>query len=169
MPKISALPPAGTLADDDETPFVDDDVATTKKFTLAGLLVWLQSKVGWIVTAMLADGAVTNIKALFTAGSDASGSITLGSGVTTTDLSLYKVNNIVYLTGFLNKTSFGTGDTVLTLPAGYRPVAGIWRAAAFSSGGDASRVEVPSTGVLVMRIASGSRTTCVFSLTFPAS
>ena len=43
MPKISALPPAGTLADDDETPFVDDSVSTTKKFTLAGLLVWLQS------------------------------------------------------------------------------------------------------------------------------
>lgn len=41
MPKISALPPAGTLADDDETPFVDDSVATTKKFTLAGLLTWL--------------------------------------------------------------------------------------------------------------------------------
>ena len=53
MPKISALPPAGTLADDDETPFVDDSVATTKKFTLAGLLVWLQSKTSWITTAMI--------------------------------------------------------------------------------------------------------------------
>lgn len=62
MPKISALPPAGTLADDDETPFVDDSVTTTKKFTLAGLLVWLQSKVGWITAAMLGDNQVTAVK-----------------------------------------------------------------------------------------------------------
>lgn len=57
--KISALPPAGTLADDDETPFVDDSVAATKKFTLAGLLVWLQSKTSWVLTAMINNGAVT--------------------------------------------------------------------------------------------------------------
>lgn len=56
MPKISALPPAGTLADDDETPFVDDSVSTTKKFTLAGLLVWLQSKLSWVTAAMLDNG-----------------------------------------------------------------------------------------------------------------
>lgn len=62
MPKISALPPAGTLADDDETPFVDDSVAITKKFTLSGLLTWLASKTSWIVTAMIADGAVTAAK-----------------------------------------------------------------------------------------------------------
>ena len=60
MPKISALPPAGTLADDDETPFVDDSVGSTKKFTLAGLLVWLQSKLAWITHAMVADGFVVN-------------------------------------------------------------------------------------------------------------
>jgi len=62
MPKISALPPAGTLADDDETPFVDDSVAITKKFTLAGLLAWLQSKTSWITTAMLSDTQVTPSK-----------------------------------------------------------------------------------------------------------
>jgi hypothetical protein len=59
MPKISALPPAGTLADDDETPFNDDSVTTTKKFTLAGLLTWLQSKTSWIATAMITNGQVT--------------------------------------------------------------------------------------------------------------
>lgn len=48
MPKISALPPAGSLADDDETPFVDDSASTTKKFTLTGLKAWLQSLAGWI-------------------------------------------------------------------------------------------------------------------------
>lgn len=61
MPKISALPPAGTLADDDETPFVDDSVGSTKKFTLAGLLVWLQSKVAWITHAMVANGFVVQV------------------------------------------------------------------------------------------------------------
>jgi len=62
MPKISALPAAGTLADDDITPFTDDSAVTTKKFTLAGLLVWLQSKTIWITTAMIAAGAVTTAK-----------------------------------------------------------------------------------------------------------
>lgn len=38
MPKISALPPITTLAPDDETPVVDDSVATTKKFTVADIL-----------------------------------------------------------------------------------------------------------------------------------
>lgn len=62
MPKISALPPAGSLADDDETPFVDDSTSSTKKFTLSGLKAWLQSLAGWISTAMLADDAVTPAK-----------------------------------------------------------------------------------------------------------
>lgn len=55
MPKISALPPAGTLADDDETPFVDDSAATTKKFTLSGLKTWLQSLTAWISSVMLVE------------------------------------------------------------------------------------------------------------------
>lgn len=63
--KISALPPASTLADDDETPFVDDSTTSTKKFTLAGLLAWLQSKAGWITTAMIGDNQVTAIKTAF--------------------------------------------------------------------------------------------------------
>jgi hypothetical protein len=74
MPKISALPPAGTLADDDETPFVDDSAAQTKKFTLSGLKTWLQSLTGWITTAMIGDDQVTvpKIKDLV-AGSNANG------------------------------------------------------------------------------------------------
>lgn len=56
MVKISALPPAGTLADDDETPFTDDSAGATKKYTLANLLVWLQSKVAWITHGMVASG-----------------------------------------------------------------------------------------------------------------
>lgn len=59
MPKISALPPAGSLADDDETPFVDDSASQTKKFTLSGLLVWLQSKTAWITNAMITNNTVT--------------------------------------------------------------------------------------------------------------
>lgn len=62
MPKISALPPAGTLADDDETPFVDDSVGSTKKYTLSGLKAYFQALVGWIATAMYADGSVTAVK-----------------------------------------------------------------------------------------------------------
>ena len=96
MPKISALPPAGTLADDDETPFVDDSVGSTKKFTLAGLLVWLQSKTSWITTAMITNGQVTADKldldpltaTVATAQTTTSGSIvdlaTAGPSVTAT-------------------------------------------------------------------------------------
>lgn len=62
MVKISALPPAGSLADDDETPFVDDSTASTKKFTLTILKEWFQSLVGWITTAMIGDGQVTAAK-----------------------------------------------------------------------------------------------------------
>ncbi len=62
MPKISALPPAGSLADDDETPFVDDSVGSTKKFSLSGLKTWLQSLASWVTTAMLANNAVTSTK-----------------------------------------------------------------------------------------------------------
>lgn len=62
MPKISALPPAGTLADDDITPFVDDSTSSTKGYTLSGLKAWLVSLVGWVVTAMIADEAITLAK-----------------------------------------------------------------------------------------------------------
>lgn len=65
MPKISALPPAGSLHDDDETPFVDDSTSQTKKFTLAGLKAWLQSLASWITTAMIGNNQVTAIKTAF--------------------------------------------------------------------------------------------------------
>lgn len=67
MPKISALPPAGSLEDDDETPFVDDSASETKKFTLAGLLVWLQSKTSWISNAMIANDTIKGAKINFAA------------------------------------------------------------------------------------------------------
>ena len=62
MPKISALPPMTTAADDDEAPIVDKSVTTTKKWTLTLLKTYLQSLVGWLTTAMLADDSVTAAK-----------------------------------------------------------------------------------------------------------
>lgn len=52
MPKISALPPMSTAADDDEAPIVDTSVTTTKKWTLTLLKTYLQSLVAWITPAM---------------------------------------------------------------------------------------------------------------------
>lgn len=52
MPKISALPPMTTAADDDEAPIVDKSVTTTKKWTLTLLKNYLQSLVAWISPAM---------------------------------------------------------------------------------------------------------------------
>ncbi len=66
MPRISALSPMTSPADADELPVNDVSVTTTKKLTLVKLKEWLQSLVGWIATAMLADNSVTPPKtALF--------------------------------------------------------------------------------------------------------
>lgn len=62
MPKISALPPMTTADAADEQPIVDTSVSTTKKWSLTLLKTYLQSLVGWISTAMLADNAVTAAK-----------------------------------------------------------------------------------------------------------
>lgn len=43
MPKISALPPLATLADDDIPPIVDDSTTTTSKFTLSALREYLNT------------------------------------------------------------------------------------------------------------------------------
>lgn len=60
MPKINALPPMTTAADDDVLA-VDDVSASnaTKKLTLTKLKEWLQSLVGWITTAMIGDLQIT--------------------------------------------------------------------------------------------------------------
>lgn len=122
-----------------------------------------------IAGSKLADTSVTNAKTNFTAGADASGDVTLGSGVSVTDSYLTKINNLVILTGFFTKSSFSTGDTVLTLPVGYRPVAGTIRAAAFGTGGtDVGRVECSTSGAVIFRFTT-ARTTCVFSLVFPTA
>lgn len=58
MPKISALPPMATPADDDEAPVVDKSVTATKKWTLTQLKTYLQTVTVWISRAMLAN--ITN-------------------------------------------------------------------------------------------------------------
>lgn len=64
MPKISALPALTAAADGDEIPINDisDSGGTTKKMTLTKLKEYLQALVGWITTAMVADGAITAAK-----------------------------------------------------------------------------------------------------------
>lgn len=104
-----------------------------------------------------------------TAGADASASLTLGTGVTITDSYLTKINNLVILTGFFAKTSFSTGDTVCTLPVGYRPVAGLIRAAAHGGAADKTgRVEVTTNGIVIIRNPSATTNACIFTLVFPA-
>jgi hypothetical protein len=62
MPKISALPSMTSPDGADEAPVVDDSAGSTKKITLTKVKEWLQSLVGWISTAMLADDSVTGDK-----------------------------------------------------------------------------------------------------------
>lgn len=79
MPKINALPPQNSPAGDDVFPTDDvSDGNTTKKLTLTKLKEWLQSLVGWITTAMLADTSVTASKIDFT-------TLRLGKAVITSD------------------------------------------------------------------------------------
>ena len=67
MPKISALPVITSPDSADELPIVDTSTSSTKKMTLTKLKEWLQSLVGWVNTAAIADGAVTNAKISTTA------------------------------------------------------------------------------------------------------
>lgn len=62
MPKIPGLPLMNSPDGADEIPIEDVSVTTTKYITLTKLKEWLQSLVGWITTAMIADDAVTNAK-----------------------------------------------------------------------------------------------------------
>lgn len=62
MPKISALPPMTTAADDDEQPIVDKSVPSTKKWTLTLLKTYLQALTGWISNAMLANDTIKGDK-----------------------------------------------------------------------------------------------------------
>lgn len=62
MPKIPALPPMTSPDGLDELPIEDVSVGTTKYITLTRLKEWLQALVGWVSTAMLSDGLLTNAK-----------------------------------------------------------------------------------------------------------
>ena len=62
MPKIPGLPVMTSPDGADEIPIEDVSVTTTKYITLTKLKEWLQALVGWISTAMLADGAATYLK-----------------------------------------------------------------------------------------------------------
>lgn len=60
MPKISGLPPAGTLADDDQLAMVDTSVTTTKKLSLANLVTFirvkLQATANWLSASSIDFG-----------------------------------------------------------------------------------------------------------------
>ena len=62
MPKISALPVITSPDSADELPIVDTSTSSTKKMTLTKLKEWLQSLVGWVNTAAIADANVTTSK-----------------------------------------------------------------------------------------------------------
>lgn len=62
MPKIPGMPVMTSPDGDDEIPIEDVSVTTTKYITLTKLKEWFQALVGWISTAMLADGAATYLK-----------------------------------------------------------------------------------------------------------
>ena len=68
MPKISALPVITSPDSADELPIVDTSTSSTKKMTLTKLKEWLQSLVGWVTNAMIADTSITNAKLSTTAG-----------------------------------------------------------------------------------------------------
>lgn len=101
MPKISALPPAGSLADDDETPFVDDSVSTTKKFTLTNLKTYLQSLSAWVSSAMLAESFLKGRRQNNTTNVTVSGYIIqTGWGYVTGDGSVGVQKTVTFPTAF---------------------------------------------------------------------
>lgn len=93
MPRIVGLPPTSEpLADGDLLPIHNVSTGDTEKTTLTKLKEYLQALVGWITTAMIADGAVTSAKINpgITTGSNG------GSGGGT--YAYWQVGNIKYLT-----------------------------------------------------------------------
>lgn len=62
MPKISALPEITNIDPLDQLPVNDVSAKTTKRMSLTALVGWLQSRISWITTAMLADSSVTTPK-----------------------------------------------------------------------------------------------------------
>lgn len=118
----------------------------------------------------MAQQKINQAQTDFKAGADALSAATLGTGVSVTDGYLTKIGNMVYLTGYFAKTSYSSGDTVLTLPTGYRPPNGMWRAACHGGGANLTgRVEVQSNGIVIVRNPSASMNGCIFSLVFPVA
>lgn len=123
----------------------------------------------------LDDGAVTEDKidfTTFTSTPDQISNVTFPSGVTYSPGSnLTKLSNMAIFTGFFqNSGNFGNGDLVATLPVGYRPVAGTFRAAAYSTSSthNGGRVEVSTDGQVIVRNVTAAGT-LVFELVFPTA
>lgn len=170
MPRISQLGSLSAPDNADELAIVDVSASITKKITRGDLLK-APLPADSVTTAAIQDGAVTAGKidfATFTSTPDQTSNITFPSGVTSSDSYLTKISNIAIFTGFFQKSgNFASGDLVATLPAGYRPPAGTFRAAAYSSAGtvNAGRVEISSNGQVIVRNVSAG--TIVFQIVFP--
>jgi len=107
MPRIVGLPPTSEpLADGDLLPIHNVSTGDTEKTTLTKLKEYLQALVGWITTAMIADGAVTSAKINpgITTGSNA------GDGGGT--YAYWQVGNIKYLTFDSATYSLSAGGVV---------------------------------------------------------
>lgn len=105
MPKIPSLPAITAPDPADLLPIEDVSVTTTKKITLLQLQQWFQALVGWISTAMIADGAITSAKL-------ATNSIRLGRVTKTTD----------FTTGSATPVQVTSMTLPVTVPAGGRDV-----------------------------------------------
>lgn len=168
MPKISALEAMITIDEADQLPINDVSATQTKRLSLAGLVLWLQAKIGWITTAMLANNAVTSAKIevqqawqfIGAAGQPAFQNLwrnytTANPGDLAWDNAAYMKDSLgfVHLQGLVASGTIGA--VMFTLPAGYRPAKS--HLYAVNAGSSSGRVDVRNDGtVFIQQTVSNS-------------
>lgn len=137
MPKISALPAMTTADGDDPAPIVDDSAGSTKKITLTKMKEWLQSLVGWISTAMLADAAVTNVKLGVTSTTDANSWKVIDLGTV-----VYHHKRVTFSQACTANTNAGLTVSSNNLPVGMATLSTNYLHANYASAGNGGDVKI---------------------------
>ena len=147
MPIFSSQYPANSNPAGEDKILTTDtsDADAVKSVTLTKLQEWLAGVSKWVVTSMIADGAVTPSKL----GDTGWVSFTGGqSGVTFSDGGAYrKIGSTVYFRGAANYSSFTTGGDIriAILPVGFRPPYNI-RFTAMAGGANTMRITIDTSG-----------------------
>jgi len=128
----------------------------------------IMSAARYLTGADIAVSRIDNDEGRVTTGPiDGVSGVSYGSGYSATSISLSKIGSICTLSGYFAKSSdVGSGDTILTIPAGWRPFETQYVGATSTVGGKTSRVDISTSGVVSTRNGSTSMSNVIFSITY---